>query len=96
MTGQTAIAVAYPNGAHDAAITRTCQDIGLKVGFTTRPEKHILPADQRDIGLMRLGRFAPHGEDAMLTQCHTCRSDLLLYGRFRDSYLHLFRGKVGQ
>jgi peptidoglycan/xylan/chitin deacetylase (PgdA/CDA1 family) len=96
MTGRPATAIAYPNGAHDAAIVRTCRDIGLKVGFTTRPEKCMLPFDQRDTGLMRIGRFAPHGEDAMLTQCRTYRSDLLLYGRFRDRYLHLVRGKVGQ
>ena len=96
MTGITADSIAYPNGAHDAEVVRACVDLGLKVGFTTRPEKTTLPLDADTVDLMRLGRFAPHGEDAMLTQCQTYRSDLLLYGRFRDGYLRLVRGKVGQ
>ena len=96
MTGISANSIAYPNGAHDAEVVRTCVDVGLKVGFTTRPEKRTLPLDGDTVDLMRLGRFAPHCEDAMLTQCQTYRSDHLLYGRFRAGYLRLVRGKVGQ
>ena len=43
---------------------------------------------------MRLGRFTPHGEDRILTQCRTYRSDVLLYGTFRSGYLKLRRRKV--
>jgi hypothetical protein len=45
---------------------------------------------------MRLGRFSTHGGTPILTQCRTYRSDVLLYGLFRDGYLRLVRGKVAQ
>jgi peptidoglycan/xylan/chitin deacetylase (PgdA/CDA1 family) len=95
-TGSAPISIAYPNGGHDAGILRACRETGLKVGFTTRPHKTALPFDQTPGGLLRLGRFTPHGEARMLTQCRTYRSDLLLYGKFRAGYLRLRRGKVGQ
>jgi peptidoglycan/xylan/chitin deacetylase (PgdA/CDA1 family) len=95
-TGSAPQAIAYPNGAHDAAVVRTCREVGLKVGFTVRPEKAALPLDASPGRLMRLGRFTPHGEQRMLTQCRTYRSDVLVYGMFRSGYLRLRRGKVGQ
>jgi peptidoglycan/xylan/chitin deacetylase (PgdA/CDA1 family) len=96
ITGRSVDAIAYPNGAQDAEVVRMCRDLGLKVGFTTRPEKSLLPFDADSDDLLRLGRFAPHGGDAMLTQCRTYRSDVLLYGRFRDGYLRLFRRQGGR
>jgi hypothetical protein len=71
--------------------------VGLKLGFTTRPEKTALPlGDDRSERMFRIGRFTPHGEDRMLTQCRTYRSDVLIYGTFRSGYLRLVRGKVAQ
>ena len=89
MTGVCPIAIAYPNGAHTDAIVQTCSDLGLKIGFTIRPEKVAIPIESRSLRLLRLGRFCPTGEDAMASQCRTYRSDLLLYGKFRGGYLRL-------
>jgi peptidoglycan/xylan/chitin deacetylase (PgdA/CDA1 family) len=95
-TGVAPQAIAYPNGGHDAAVVRACREVGLKMGFTIRPEKTALPVAEDSDRLFRIGRFTPHGEDPMLTQCRTYRSDLLLYGTFRSGYLRLVRGKVAQ
>jgi hypothetical protein len=46
--------------------------------------------------LMALGRFCPHGEAPMATQCRTYRSDLLVYGALREAYLRVRRGQVNQ
>jgi peptidoglycan/xylan/chitin deacetylase (PgdA/CDA1 family) len=91
MTGVEALAIAYPNGGHDDRVVRICQEAGLKIGFTVRPEKRDLPLGPAAPGLMRLGRFTPHGESPIVTQCRTYRSDVLLYGLFRDGYLRLLR-----
>ena len=96
MTGQTPISIAYPNGAHDPQIVAICREAGLKVGFTIRPEKAHLPAGPRATDLLRLGRFCPHADAPMESQCRTYRSDVLLYGLFRDGFLRLVRGKSGQ
>ena len=61
-----------------------------------RPEKRGLPVETDSPGLMRLGRFTPHGDAPIMKQCRTYRSDLLFYGKFRDGYLRLLRGKVAQ
>jgi hypothetical protein len=45
---------------------------------------------------MRLGRFTPHGESPIVSQCQTYRSDVLIYGLFRDGYLKLRRGQTAQ
>lgn len=96
MTGIVPQAIAYPNGAQSDRIVGICQEEGLKVGFTVRPEKCGLPLDAAASGLMRLGRFAPHGEAPIISQCRTYRSDLLCYGKFRDAYLRLCRGQIAQ
>jgi peptidoglycan/xylan/chitin deacetylase (PgdA/CDA1 family) len=97
LTGKAPVAIAYPNGAHDDDVVQACRESGLKVGFTVRPQKNILPlggAESPD--LMRLGRFATHGESPIVNQCRTYRSDFQLYGHFRDGYLRLRRGQVAQ
>lgn len=96
MTGTTPDSIAYPNGAHDDDVVRACGESGLKLGFTIRPHKVPLPLPASGDALLRLGRFCPHGEGPMLTQCRTYRSDVLLYGMFRDGYLRLRRGQVAQ
>jgi peptidoglycan/xylan/chitin deacetylase (PgdA/CDA1 family) len=93
MTGVTPNAVAYPNGGHDDSVVRIAREVGLRVGVTVRPSKN-LPG--RDGDLLRLGRFCPDGDMPMRTQCQTFRSDVPLYGLFRDCYLRLFRGQVAQ
>jgi peptidoglycan/xylan/chitin deacetylase (PgdA/CDA1 family) len=96
ITGTTPVAIAYPNGANDPGVVRACAEEGLKLGFTIRPHKIAVPLAPKGDALLRLGRFCPHGEGPMLTQCRTYRSDVLLYGLFRDGYLRLRRGQVAQ
>lgn len=96
MTGMRPSAIAYPNGANNPEVVQTCREIGLKLGFTIRPEKVALPVGANSDGILRLGRFCPHGEGPMLRQCRTYRSDVLLYGMFRDGYLRLRRGQTAQ
>lgn len=96
MTGIRPSAIAYPNGAHSGTVLDACGDVGLKVGFTIRPEKHGLPVGPQTPDLLRLGRFSPHGFGPIEPQCRTYRSDFLLYGLFRDGYLKLFRGLTSQ
>jgi len=89
MTGVRATAIAYPNGALNEQVINVCASAGLQLGFTVRPEKRILPIDLRSNHLMRLGRFTPHSHSPIPNQCRTYRSDVLLYGKFRDLYLRL-------
>ena len=96
LIGAAPLAIAYPNGGHDAAVVRASREAELKLGFTVRPEKASLPLGGDPERMMRIGRFTPHGEDRMLTQCRTYRSDVLLYGTFRSGYLRLVRGKPAQ
>jgi hypothetical protein len=72
-----------------------CDDVGLKIGFTVRPEKTHLPL-HANRSLLRIGRFATHGDGHILEQCRTYRSDLQLYGALRSGYLRLLRGQVAQ
>lgn len=96
MTGATANAIAYPNGAHNPEIMQACREIGLKVGFTIRPEKSALPLGDRSSDLLRLGRFCPTGDGPIINQCRTYRSDFLLYGMLRGGYLRMVRGQAAQ
>lgn len=89
MTGRRPSAIAYPNGAHSHQVVAACDDLGLKVGFTVHPRKNLLPLGGRSAEMLRLGRFAPHGGHAIVDQCRTYRSDLLLYGALRSGYLKL-------
>ena len=96
MTGVSPSLIAYPNGAHSRAILQTCGELGLKVGFTVRPEKNVVPLASASPSLLRLGRFAPVGAASIERQCRTYRSDVLLYGLFRDGYLRLHRGQAAR
>ena len=96
MTGRMAETIAYPNGGNSPTIVRTCGELGLKAGFTVRPTKNALPLPADDSRLLRLGRFCPHGDASILSQCRTYRSDLQLYGTFRSAYLRLRRGQADQ
>jgi peptidoglycan/xylan/chitin deacetylase (PgdA/CDA1 family) len=96
ISGKRPVAIAYPNGGHDERIIRACKDVGLKIGFTIRPQKTRLPVAADSPDLMQLGRFCPHGEAPIETQCRTYRSDVLLYGALRKTYLRIRRGQVNQ
>ena len=96
LTGKRPTAIAYPNGGHDDRIVKICSDAGVKIGFTIRPEKTSVPHDADSAGAMRLGRFCPHDESPMKTQCLTYRSDVALYGRMRAGYLRLARKQIAQ
>jgi peptidoglycan/xylan/chitin deacetylase (PgdA/CDA1 family) len=92
ITGASPHVIAYPNGAHTEAILRACGEAGLKVGFTVRPEKSRVPLGSGSPRLLRLGRFAPLGPGPIEPQCRMYRSDLLLFGFFRDGYLKFHGG----
>jgi peptidoglycan/xylan/chitin deacetylase (PgdA/CDA1 family) len=94
MAGVDPVAIAYPNGGHTDTIVNSCGEMGLKFGFTVRPKKIPLPLTNQAQSLLRLGRFCFHGEQAIEAQCRTYRSDLQLYGLFRDLYLRLRGGAV--
>jgi peptidoglycan/xylan/chitin deacetylase (PgdA/CDA1 family) len=87
MTGVTPSIIAYPNGAHDQRVIAACNEAGLKVGFTIRPQKNVIPRVSQSASLLQMGRFVLQGSDPIARQCRTFRSDVLLYGRFRDWYL---------
>jgi peptidoglycan/xylan/chitin deacetylase (PgdA/CDA1 family) len=91
--GEKPTAVAYPNGDHDEAVLRVCEEAGLRLGFTVRPAKTSLPLESTSPRMMRLGRFTPHADSAISSQCRTYRSDLQIYGSFRSGYLKL-RGRA--
>ena len=93
MTGLRADSIAYPNGAYSDAVLTACADEGIRLGFTVRPQKNRLPLPPGD-GLLTLGRFVPHADASITSQCRTYRSDLLLYGALRAAYLRIGRGRI--
>ena len=94
ITGVAPISLAYPNGGHTDAIVKACGELGIKAAFTVRPQKDDLPLDTHSEGLLRLGRFSLHDGAPVESQCRTYRSDLSLYGTFRDGYLRLRHGEA--
>jgi peptidoglycan/xylan/chitin deacetylase (PgdA/CDA1 family) len=94
ITGVAPISLAYPNGGHTDAIVKACGELGIKAAFTVRPKKDDLPIDNSSETLLRLGRFSFHDEAGIDSQCRTNRSDLSLYGTFRDGYLRLRHGEA--
>ncbi len=94
MTGKAPTAIAYPNGAFNREIVQVCREAGLKLGFTIRSGKLRLPLDGGKPGMMELKRFIPHGQAPITRQCNTCRSDVSLYGTFRDLYVRFRRHGV--
>jgi peptidoglycan/xylan/chitin deacetylase (PgdA/CDA1 family) len=91
MAGVRASSIAYPNGAHSDQVVRIAGELGLKVGFTIRPVKQRLPVPMESAARMTIGRFCPHDDSSMASQCRTYRSDVLLYATFRAAYLRLLR-----
>lgn len=89
MTGIEPRTVAYPNGAYNDDVLRACKEIGLTLGFTTRPRKTHLSSSSREDDRMLIGRFMPQGDGSIEPQCRTYRSDYAIYGRFRDMYVRL-------
>lgn len=92
-TGVTPVSIAYPNGDHSDAVVSACREAGLKLGFTVRPHKTPLPVNGSADRLLRIGRFTPHAQSPVETQCRAYRSDLQLYDAFRTTYLKL-RGRA--
>jgi peptidoglycan/xylan/chitin deacetylase (PgdA/CDA1 family) len=90
--GVEPVAVAYPNGGSNDAVVRACGEAGMRLGFTVRPRKLRLPVNGGGDGLLRIGRFTPHGEGEMRWQCRAYRSDLQVYGALRARYL-TWRGR---
>ena len=67
IVGYVPVAVAYPNGNYSPAVVETTSKAGLRVGFTTKPQRCQLPLaiDQR----MTLGRFFFDAEKEVRRQC---------------------------
>lgn len=91
LTGVAPTSIAYPNGAVNPKLTEVCSELGLKVGFTIRPEKNRLPMGPDDPRLLCLGRFTPHEQDSIANQCRAYRSDLQIYGTLRGNYVRFCR-----
>ena len=96
MAGVRSVAIAYPNGDHNDVIIDICSELRLKLGFTVSPEKTSLPLASDARSLLTLGRFCFHGENGIETQCRTYRSDFLVYGKCRDSYVRPWRGHASR
>ena len=84
-------AIAYPNGGSNDAVARACAEVGLRLGFTVRPRKLVLPVNGGGERLLKIGRFTPHAESEVEVQCRAYRSDLQVYGALRAGYLKLRR-----
>lgn len=93
MIGRRPDAIAYPNGAYNEEVIAACVEQGIRLGFTVRPRKNRLPLGSGD-ALLTLGRFVPHSQSSVASQCRTYRSDVLLYGACRAAYLRLARGRI--
>jgi peptidoglycan/xylan/chitin deacetylase (PgdA/CDA1 family) len=96
ITGVSPCAIAYPNGAYNAQVVQACTQLGLKIGFTTRPGKSAVPLDASSPDMFRFGRFVPTGRESIEAQCRAYRSDLRMYGLLRSCYLLLARRQLGQ
>lgn len=90
-TGRRPSTIAYPNGAYDAGVLAACKEQGIRLGFTVRPHKCRGTARASADELLTLGRFVPHAEAPIVSQCRTYRSDVLVYGALRSGYLRLTR-----
>lgn len=90
ITGKRPSTIAYPNGNVDSHVVGICREVGLNLGFTIVPQKNRLPL-ARYGDPMLLHRFIPHCHMPMTEQCHTYRSDVLLYASFRETFVRLFR-----
>jgi peptidoglycan/xylan/chitin deacetylase (PgdA/CDA1 family) len=55
LLGTAPLVIAYPDGAHDAAIVELSRAEGLRLGLTAAAENNRLPLDEES--RMRLGRF---------------------------------------
>jgi peptidoglycan/xylan/chitin deacetylase (PgdA/CDA1 family) len=95
ITGVRPCAIAYPNGAYNAQIVQACAQLGLKIGFTTRPGKSAVPPGGSSPDMFRFGRFVPTGREPIEAQCRAYRSDFRMYGLLRSCYLLLARRQLG-
>lgn len=93
LTGRAPQMIAYPNGAADTRVMEVCRSVGLRLGFTICPQKCQLPLSVSDSSLraFSLGRFVPHNQSPIETQCRTFRSDWQLYRPLRGQYLRWVR-----
>jgi peptidoglycan/xylan/chitin deacetylase (PgdA/CDA1 family) len=94
LLGQKPISIAYPNGRQNDMVVEICRELGLKVGFTVRPEKLSLRSLRKPKNLLKVGRFVPHANSTMEMQCRTYRSDILIYGALRSAYIKMLRREV--
>lgn len=94
-TGRAPNLIAYPNGAQNPAVVELCRSLGLQLGFTICPKKSRLPLENgaNSRGMFEVGRFVPHNQSPIESQCRTFRSDWQMYRLFRHGYLWWTRGQ---
>lgn len=78
ITGITPIIISYPNGNYSKKVIEISKEIGLKLGVTVDFKKNYLPIDFRSNDCMRLGRFTLWGNNNLVKQCESFRSDMQL------------------
>jgi len=57
IAGITPVSISYPYGGYSGEVIKIAQEMGLKLGFTTWPQRASLPMRSQTGELMRLGRF---------------------------------------
>lgn len=75
--------IAYPNGVYSKEVVRISRELGLKYGITIEPKKNYLPLNMQGEDTMLLGRFSLWGNNTLIRQCETARSDIVLYNTLR-------------
>jgi peptidoglycan/xylan/chitin deacetylase (PgdA/CDA1 family) len=76
LTGQTPIAIAYPNGNYSRAVVEASLAAGLRIGVTCLPSRTRLPLDGNK-SRMTLGRFQFWGGRDICQQCRKFGSSFI-------------------
>ncbi len=83
LLGQRPNSIAYPAGRYNQQVVEIAHEEGLQLGITVDLHKNYLPECLDGLNALRLGRFLLYGNERLLRQCETCRSELHLYDRLR-------------
>ena len=77
ITGKPPLAIGYPSGEWTAEALRCCEELGLRLGFSTLARKEYLPAVRDSKRRLTLGRFCLWGNTEIESQCQFMRSDVM-------------------
>ena len=76
ITGVKPCSIAYPNGNYTDEVLKVCEELGLKIGITTKAHKNYLPIRAGTKKALELNRFILWGDRDIESQCRSFRSDL--------------------